>query len=435
MTRRLMFWLAGATILFWIVAAGFGVLIMREEFDEVFDSALQETAQRLMPLVVTDLSRQERSGGPRRMNDSGNGHAEYLTYQLRDKKGRVLLRSHDAPGEPFAVPLRRGFADTNRHRIYTEETPGGLFLQVADPLAQRREAMIESALSLALPLIALGPLSMAAIWIVVRRSLAPIKVLRGEIEARDSGNLSPMGMIGLPVELDAIAMSVDRLLERLRKSIDAEREFTANSAHELRTPIAGALAQTQRLIAELPDGPAKTRSRDIEASLTSLAHLAEKLLQLSRADSGIGASDRLLDLVPVVRMLVDEFNRRPDAAGRLLLGVETGSVMRKVDIDAFAIALRNLIENALIHSAPDTQISISIGNNGTVSVLNRGSAIPQDELEQLTTRFRRGATAAKGSGLGLAIAATLVRRMGGMLELRSPPAGREDGFQATMRFP
>lgn len=434
MTRRLMLWLTAAMVLFWVTAVGMGGMIMREEFDEIYDSALRETAQRLVPLVVNDLFQHERSTDPLRMNGGTEGE-ESLTYQLRDKEGQVVLHSHDGPREPFASPLTPGFSNTPTHRVYTEAAVSGtLFLQVAHPLAERREATLEGALSLTLPLIVLVPLSMAVVWFVVRRSLAPIGLLSDRIGERDGGNLTSVGTVGLPAELETIATSVDKLLERLRASLDAEREFAANSAHELRTPIAGALAQTQRLIAELPDGPTKRRAEGIEAALASLAHLAEKLLQLSRADAGIGTSSRLTDLAPVVRTLVEEFSRKPGNAGRLRLDTATGaSLMRKVDIDAFAIALRNLIENALTHGATDVPVVVTVGQDGTVSVTNGGATISPGELLQLTTRFKRGATTAKGSGLGLAIAETLARRMGGTLEFRSPADGRSDGFEATIR--
>ncbi|TIM05053.1 MAG: HAMP domain-containing histidine kinase [Mesorhizobium sp.] len=435
MTRRLMLWLTAGMVLFWVAAVGLGGLIMREEFDEIYDSALRETAQRLMPLVVNDLFQHERLTDPLRMNGSGTEGEESLTYQLRDKEGRVVLHSHDGPREPFGSPLTPGFSNTPTHRVYTEAAVSGtLFLQVAHPLAERREATLEGALSLTLPLILLVPLSMAVIWIVVRHSLDPIGVLRDRIGERDGGNLAAVGTVGLPAELETIATSVDKLLERLRASLDAEREFAANSAHELRTPIAGALAQTQRLIAELPDGPTKRRAEGIETALSSLAHLAEKLLQLSRADAGIGTSSHLTDLAPVVRTLVEEFSRKPGNATRLRLDVAMGvSLMRKVDIDAFGIALRNLIENALTHGAADVPVVVAVKRDGTVAVTNGGATIPPNELQQLAMRFKRGATATRGSGLGLAIAETLTRRMGGTLEFRSPAGGRNNGFEATIR--
>ena len=117
MTRKLMLWLTAATILFWIVAAGIGAMIMREEFDEVFDSALQETARRLMPLVVYDLFQHESPTSPWRVDRGSSEDEEHITYQVRDRDGNVLLRSHDARRDPFDAPLRRGFSDTSTHRI------------------------------------------------------------------------------------------------------------------------------------------------------------------------------------------------------------------------------------------------------------------------------------------------------------------------------
>ena len=218
-------------------------------------------------------------------------------------------------------------------------------------------------------------------------------------------------------------------------SLDAEREFAANSAHELRTPIAAALAQTQRLIAELPRGAAKARARGIETSLSSLGHLVEKLLQLARAESGIGVAGHGVNLVPTVRLVVEDFGRKPENAGRLALDLEgCTTLIRKVDVDALAIVLRNLIENALIHGQPDTPVTVSIRDEGTITIKNAGPVVPPAELRALTERFKRGATTT-GSGLGLAIAAMLIQRMGAALELASPAHGLQDGFEAIIRIP
>jgi two-component system OmpR family sensor kinase len=121
----------------------------------------------------------------------------------------------------------------------------------------------------------------------------------------------------LPRELKPIARSVNLLLGRLRQALEAEREFTANSAHELRTPIAGALAQTQRLADELPKGPTRVRRTQVETSLINLGRLAEKLLQLSRAEAGIGGSATATDLRPVLDMIVPTIERDSRSGGRL----------------------------------------------------------------------------------------------------------------------
>jgi two-component system OmpR family sensor kinase len=440
-TRRLILWLTVTVVVFWLGAALLGAAVMRHEFDEVFDSALAETGQRLLPLVLDELAQHEdgdddKDDGEPWTIEPGDipDHYEYLSYQVRSADGRVLLRSHDADREPFAAPLERGYFDTSTARIYTlAGSRSAIFLQVADPLGHRVEAVTEGALALILPLVALIPLSMGAIWLIVRRALAPVTVLRSAIGDRNGMNLAPLNADGLPVELANIAVAVDDLLRRLRTALEAERQFAANSAHELRTPIAGALVQTQRLIAELPDGAARERAAGIEESLVRLTRLSEKLLQLARAESGIGLAAEPTDLVPVLRMVVGDFARSVQSRGRIRLDVAPGTRLeRAVDVDAFAIVLRNLVENALIHGATDEPVRVTVDPEGIVSVRNGGPVIPAERLRELTGRFRRGDTAGLGAGLGLAIADSFARHMGGRLELRSPPNGEEVGFETRL---
>ena len=442
MTRRLILWLTAAVVVFWLGAALLGASVMREEFDEVFDSALAETGQRLLPLILDEMSLRGDDDGDNdepRTIEPGDipEHDEYLTYQVRDAGGRVLLRSHDAATAPFAAPLVSGFFDTATERIYTLGGRGGtVFLQVADPSSHRTEAMTEGAVALFLPIFALVPLSILAIWLIVRRALAPVGALRAAIGERSGMNLAPLDGTVLPEELAGIAASVNDLLRRLRTALEAERHFAANSAHELRTPIAGALAQTQRLVAELPDGAARERARRIEESLHGLARLSGKLLQLARAEAGVGLAAEPTDLVPVLRLVVDELPRKGKDDERIALRIAPGArVLRAVDVDAFAIVMRNLIENALVHGAADEPVVVSVDGAGGFAVLSGGPVVPAERLAGLTGRFRRGDTAADGAGLGLAIADSFARHMGGRLELRSPPPGAASGFEARLVLP
>jgi two-component system OmpR family sensor kinase len=345
----------------------------------------------------------------------------------------VILRSHDAGTAPFAAPLSTGYFDAPTQRIYTiTGRSGTVFLQVADPMSHREEAMAEGAIVLVLPLLALVPLSVIAIWLTVRRALAPVGSLRAAIGERHGMNLAPLEAGALPPELAGIASAVDDLLRRLRAALESERQFAANSAHELRTPIAGALAQTQRLAAELPEGAARERARAIERSLQGLSRLTEKLLQLARAEAGIGLAATSSDLVPVLRLVADEL-ARSEWADRIEVRIPAGlRVERSVDVDAFAIVMRNLIENALIHGPPDEPVVATADAAGTFTVRNGGAVVPADRLAGLARRFQRGDTGAPGSGLGLAIADSFARQMGGRLELLSPAAGLNSGFEARL---
>ncbi|HVK91008.1 MAG TPA: HAMP domain-containing sensor histidine kinase, partial [Mycoplana sp.] len=419
------------------LATGLGVMVMQDEFGEIFDSALQETAERLLILFVDDVERNETAPDGRLDGVIPATEREYLVYQLRNDKGEVLLRSHDAPKTAFDVPLKRGFWRDATFRFYTATTDGDgtLYLQMADALADRREALVEGAMALLLPVLLLVPASIALVWFIVRRSMAPIGELRQAIAGKDGGNLAAIGREGLPRELLPIVRSVNLLLSRLRAALDAEREFTANSAHELRTPIAGALAQTQVLIDELPSGPRKARARQVETSLVHLSRLAEKMLQLARAEAGIGAGEAPVDLTRVLELVVLDFQRDPQFAGRLRFERAAGATLRHpASEDGFAIALRNLIENALVHGAAGAPVEVRLERDGTVRIVNDGQVLADWELELIRKRFGRGRTAASGSGLGLSIAERLLGHMQARLELLSPPPGRQSGLEARIRF-
>ncbi|GHV15053.1 two-component sensor histidine kinase [Spirochaetia bacterium] len=434
-TRRLMLTLTGMLVLFWMLALGLGVLVMRHELDEVFDSALQETAERLLALTVDDLEMRRPTGKAEPPGLNRSGRHEYLVYQVRDASGRLVLKSDDAPTAIIQPDMDNGFSDTDRYRVFTIKTPnGGIILQAADRHANRREAVRESALTMLIPLLLLIPASVGAIYLVVRRALRPIGSLRHQIATKDGGNLAAVEEAGLPRELMPIAHSVNLLLERLKSALMAEREFTANSAHELRTPIAGALAQTQRLAQELVDGPQRDRALKIETALQDLGRLAEKLLQLSRAESGIGGRESAIDLLEILDLVVLDFQRCTADGERLEYRRSPMQVlMRHADADAFAIVMRNLIENAFLHGDRRHPVFVTVDDR-SVNVSNACDVVPGPELEQLRRRFQRGRTLASGSGLGLSIADRIVAQTGGTLTLRSPARGRPDGFEATVEL-
>lgn len=439
MTRRLILSLTLVMTCLWLLAVGLGLVVMEEELAEIFDGTLQDTAERLVPLAVDDLDHRGSPGAaPQQLQTaSSSGDHEYLVYQVRDRTGRVLIRSHDAPEQPFETPLKAGFWKDATFQFYTATSEDRqVFVQVADAFENRDEAAREGALALFLPLILLIPVSGMAIWLTVRQVMRPIGSLRREIETKDGGNMEPIDAAMLPRELQPIAVSVNLLMSRLRTALDAEREFTSNSAHELRTPIAGALAQTQMLITELKDGANRYRAGQVESSLTRLSHLAEKLLQLSRAEAGIGIADTSVDLIHVVDMVLTDFWRGMADPERLVLHrAADARLTGPYSVDAFAIVLRNLIENALVHGKPGEPVEVFLENGGPVRIVNSAAVMTEQELASIRKRFSRGKTEATGSGLGLSIVDRLLRQMGGQLVLLSPANGRLDGFEARVELP
>jgi two-component system OmpR family sensor kinase len=311
---------------------------------------------------------------------------------------------------------------------------GTIAVTVAEPLTHRRQAALEVSLALALPLLVLIPVSIAGVWWWVRASLRPVRAFREAIELRGSGDLTPVNAGSLPAEIEPIADAVNRLMERLRRALETERRFAANSAHELRTPIAAALAQAQRLLAEMPSTPLQERARQCESSLRALARITEKLMQLAKAEGGGVLSETAQDLVPLIGLVADEFKRTADGS-RLRVAVPESPILSPLDPDAFAILLRNLIENAVKHGAADEPVTISLDDTGLLSVSNGGPVVQADTLAKLTRPFERGRSTADGTGLGLAIADAIASGAGIRLELTSPIPGRDDGFEVRVRLP
>jgi len=357
-----------------------------------------------LPLVVAGLA-----GGGQEIRivppPGDDDDDERLAYVVRRPTGALLVRLEGADLAAFPARPATGFGSTGAHRLYGVSALGGaVVLEIAEPLEDRAATALEASLSLFAPLAALIPLSFLGVWLVVRRNLKPVRQLSGAVATRGAGDLSPLDAPGLPAEIAPVADAVDALLARLRRALEAERSFATNSAHELRTPIAAALAQTQRLVAETGEDAARERGRRIEASLTRLARISEKLMQLARAEGGGLLAEEPRDLMAVLTFVADEFRNTPGDADRLRLHVAEGAApVSRLDPDAFAILLRNLVENAIRHGDPAEAVDIHVEPGGVLRVVNGGPPVPAAMLADLCGRFARGGSEADGAGLGLAI--------------------------------
>lgn len=432
--------------LFWLVAAALTAERASREVAGLFDSDLRATAERLLPLALHDLRKgweeddddhrgrfvpgfegdDDHEGGrdgERRLGD--------VVWRITDRAGALVVQSEGAVDGLFPPDLPPGFSDTATHRIYVARGRDGMTIAVAEPAADRRAMSRGLLLNLALPLALLLPLSLVVLIWAVRRGLAPIGALTGDLSRRGAQDLSPLPDEGLPLELRPITESLNQLLARLRSAFEAERSFAANAAHELRTPVAGAIAQTQRLRAETQDTAAARRAGEIEATLKRLMRSSEKLMQLARAEGGRMHRDTALDVRAVVRVVVDDLTR--SGATPCQLDLPGAAVMSVIEPDALGILLRNLVENAQKHGA-DQPVLVRLEADGSLLVSNAGPVLPPEALARLTARFEKGERS-DGTGLGLAIVTTIAERAGAGLSFSSPAEGRPDGLSVRVRLP
>lgn len=418
--RRMVAAIAVGTSLLWALGASVAAGRLAHELSEIHDRILQDTAALLLPLVGAQGSRAVLLAEDEERD---------VWYVAREEGGGLILSSPAEAATALPAGGPEGFSEAGGFRVYAQSAPG-VRVQVAEPLAERRDAAAEGVAALVLPLLLLLPLTILGAWLAIGRGLRPILRLSAEVASRGAAELRPLDAGSLPRELEPLGGAINGLLGRVRAALEAERAFTADAAHELRTPVAAAMAQAQRLGAELSAGPGRDRAEALLTNLKRLAHLAEKLLQLARSEGAGVLAGTAEDLAPALEQVVAEF-RREGRGRRIKLRLPPGGAApSRLDVDAFGVLARNLIENALVHGGPTAAVEVEMTADGALTVTNGGPAVPAERLRSLTARFERGGSRRPGSGLGLAIAAALAETTGATLTLASPAPGRADGFEA-----
>jgi two-component system OmpR family sensor kinase len=422
--------LLGLLTVVWLLASTATGLGLWHETDEVLDSGLTETAQRLLllpeaALAVTDTADHLATLGP---------HQEFVVYQVFDRRGQLRLHSHDAPAAALDADAPDGLRQTGDWRVLTlSAADGSRRAQVAESVAHRHEVLWASLGWLLGMLLAMLPLAALGVGWVLRRGFRSLEPARHDLTHRDQNDLRPLPPAAVPVELQPWLDTVNTLLERVRALVESERAFAANTAHELRTPLAAAMAQAQRLVKASTDPATRDLALALLRHIDRLTRLATRLLQLARIESGVALNHEPVDLVQLAMLVADDF-AEAQRSGRLHLRVDAQPLPVKADIDALGIALRNLIDNALKHGGDDAQVTVHVDGQ-TLRVDDDGPGVAADQLPGLVRKFTRGGggQVVAGNGLGLGLVETIARQSGARLVLRSPLANGH-GFSASLRF-
>jgi len=432
LTRALILWVGGV----WLLGVLAVIWYVDREINHNFDNELVEVTLRLFDIAAGEL---DEAGDLATLKLPLLARRplfpeDEVIFQLVDGQGRVLMHSERAPARSFDVPMAQGFADTAVWRVFTARHPSReLYMRVADPLEERRETLNRTLVGLIVLLAAVLPLLALLLRSVARNELRPLEWLAGEIAQRSGTDLRPIVLPALPRELRAVGDDVNHLMERLAQALDVERALAANAAHELRTPLASARLRLQTALDH------DLRREEVQAALDALRQLsrrAEKLLQLSRAESGAALSRDPVDLPQLAAQVAQEFWSDGQTLQRLHLSVPDDEDLHPApgDVDSLAIALRNLVENALRYSG-NARVTIEVRAPAMLIVRDNGPGVDPARLDSLRERHVRQASDRAGYGLGLSIVNTIVDKHDGRLELLSPPPGRDHGLEARIVLP
>jgi two-component system OmpR family sensor kinase len=433
---RLLWFLLAAITLAALAQASIAYRTALDDADQIFDYHMQQMALSLRsstPLSNTEARERVESGPSSLGNDD-------LVVQMWSPDGVQVFHSVSRARLPQRAVL--GFsnvkANGTTYRLFSIQT-NNQTVQVAQDLAVRRNMAGNLALRTLGPIAVMMPILMLVVWWVVSGSLEPVARVRSQVARRQADDLSPVSEAGLPDEVRPLVHELNLLFGRVRTAFDAQQNFVADAAHELRTPLAALRLQAQSLDRAADPEARKVAVGRLTAGIDRATRLVEQLLVLARqeASAANGAATRPVDLAELARRTVGDLVGLAQAKDVDLGLQHADSVVIDGQPDALHILLRNLVENAVKYTPAGGTVDIAVRadkERATISVEDSGPGIPPEERERVFDRFYRVAgSEAAGSGLGLAIIKAIADRHGATLTLDE--SDRLGGLAANVSFP
>lgn len=442
-SRRLIFWLAVPLMLLALCGA------LVHYFNSVApgfmgsERRLRDASNTLMAHVQIKEGRINFDASP----DSTPAlpRSDLIKYALRDARGHLLAGDGQVPAVPMNDVNAQVFAmaqiDHRNLRTLTtrfDTRLGVIMITVADARPAVEPAARFGFMSTLLWDFVQLDVTLVLVWVGIQLGLRPMKRLRDEIAERSPLDLRPIVDTTVPREIAPVVVTLNRLFERLRTGVQSQQQFIANTAHQLRTPITGMQAQLDLLVAEPAAEPVKGRLLTLQEGIRQLAHSANQLLMLARADpnANIAAKSQSIDLNTIVGEVAAKFFDRALQAG-IDLGVETQPVTIHADPSLLDDLLGNLVDNALKYTPRDGSVTISAGwMNGKpfLAVEDTGPGIPEADRQRVRQRFYRLPNSpGHGSGLGLAIVDEIAQLYGAAVSIASGADGI--GTRVLVQFP
>jgi two-component system sensor histidine kinase QseC len=437
---RLLALVLGLVVGVWSVTAALTWLDVQHELGELLDSHLAQAAALLVAQQAGEIEDDEHGIDAPLLHR----YAQQVAFQVFHE-GRLALRSSNAPIEPMLAfngsadegfrTVEMGGATWRVFATHGSEQDTQVF--VGEQVASRNAilwAVLRSALTpmlLALPVLAL------AAWWAVRRGVAPMRALGRTLAQRQPQALQPIAVDHAPSEMAPMLDALNGLFQRIGELMASERRFTADAAHELRTPIAAIRAQAQVAMASADDAE---RRHALQATLQGCdraTRLVEQLLTLSRLESGSAPALAALDIGPVVRQVV------ADAASLALARHQTIELeaaepcLVPAEATLLAMLVRNLVDNAIRYSPAGARVRVAIRRapwGASLTVEDSGPGMSAADMERLGERFFRViGSGQSGSGLGWSIARRIAAALAAELEVsRSASMG---GLAVVVRLP
>ena len=441
--RRLLLLLLSGVSIFWLATLLWVYIDTHHEIDELFDAQLAQTAQSVLALGKSQLEElaEHGSNAPQYAMDefahSAHPYQRKIMFQIWHGTDTLVSRSSNAPLAPLTETDGYAEADdtdgaSGHWRYFSQWDKQHQYrVVVAESHAVRDELIGRIVWRLLIPALFGLPLLGGWVWLATRRGLTPLDAVAKQIATREPSRLQALTPAEAPEEIRPLVESINGLFARVEQTLEAERRFTADAAHELRTPLAALDIQAQVAL-RAQDAAERTHALEqLQAGADRGARLVNQLLTMARLDpeNGLHKQPVLLD------RLTEEICATHGAMAldkHIHLELETTPTIVQGDADMLRILLRNLIDNAIQYTPAGGQVSVQVAEN-TLTVTDTGPGIPAHERAMVLRRFYRlTGQDMEGSGLGLSIVARIAELHDAQLELAD--GGNGDGLLVRVRF-
>jgi two-component system sensor histidine kinase QseC len=436
---RLLALLIGLVVLVWGGTAALTWVDARHELDELLDAHLAQAAALLVAQQSHEIDEVHDLHAP-----ILHRYAPKVAFQVFHE-GRLGLKSDNAPVEPMSGD-RNTFADGFRTvhiagqpwRVFTTSGADADVQVLVGEQASSRSAILWAVLRSTLgPMLLALPLLALAAWGAVARGLAPLRRLGDVLARRRPEALQPIEIPNAPSEMAPLLGALNQLFERISTLLDAERRFTSDAAHELRTPIAAIRAQAQVALAETDE---TLRRHALEGTLQGCdraARLVQQLLTLSRLEADGSPQVRRVDVGALARSVVAELMPAAVDKGQSVQLEATPGCVVSVDEVLLGVLVRNLVDNAVRYCPRNARIEVGVTQSAeavVIDVEDNGPGLPEAQLQRLGERFFRvPGTDESGSGLGWSIMRRIAKALGCVIDARR--SRRLGGLGVRVLFP
>lgn len=433
--RRLLGLLLGGVAAAWLVTMVFSYIDAHHEVDELFDAQLAQAAQTLLALASHD-----EGEGVEDLGEASHKYQRRLRFQIWRADGKLLMRSNNAPESPLTEA--RGFSETQgkdghwRHFSQWNDEHS-LQVQVSENHHIRDDLIGHIAWRLIIPALFGLPLIGLWVWLATRHGLSSLDGVARQIASRDPQQLQAIHPASAPAEIRPLVEALNGLFQRVEQTIDAERRFTADAAHELRTPLAALQAQLQ-VAQRARNGEEHDRSlQHLQSGLSRAARLVDQMLQLARLDPESGLPHpQPVDLTALGEAVCADLGAQIIARNIDFSFESPGPAIVTGHAEWLRVLIRNLVDNAVRYTPEGGTVTVRIERqNGrlTLAVSDSGPGIPAAQRSAVLQRFHRLDQGGQpGSGLGLAIVARIAELHAAQLYLGTSPMTK--GLDIRVQF-